>query len=93
MLVDRNDECRVNDAWAERLEQVQDENTRRDRRVFERPDRRALFDALYGRVGPFEDLLVGDGATRTRERRERLCNVQPTARQSALTNRETGRTA
>lgn len=77
-LMHVDDERRIDDPRPKGLEEVEDEETGRDGGVFERSDRSCALSALLsGRVGPFEYLLVGDGATGPGEGHERFGDVQP----------------
>ena len=77
-LVDVENKGRVDDAGTERLEQVEEEDTGRERRVLERPDGPyARLALLRGRVRPLEDLRVADWPSLARlgQGAERLCDV------------------
>lgn len=77
-LVDVENECGVHNTGTKRLEQIEEEDTSRERRVFERPDGpHARLALLRGGVRPLEDFRIADRAPMARlgQRAERLRDV------------------
>ena len=77
-LVDVQNKCRVHDARTKCLKQIEEEDTSRERRVFERSDGpHARLALLRSRVRPLEDFRIANRASMARlgQRAERLRDV------------------